>query len=520
MCGIIGILSEENNVSYELFEALLSLQHRGQDAAGMLTCTEKGNTHLRKKSGTVASRFAPENLDKLKGTYGIGHVRYPTAGTYSQHEAQPFYINFPFGLSLVHNGNIVNTEELTKFICSRDLRHINTSSDSDILLNLFSYLLFKNFKKEDYQLTDEIIFETVKQFYSYCHGGYAICILIVGYGIVAFRDPNGIRPIVYGKRNISDSSVMRSNSVSQSFMIASESVALDACGYELKDDVGPGEVIILKKDMVSRRACSQPTVYSPCIFEYVYFSQPDSIMNGVTVYNARMNIGEKLAMKIKKQLSPEELSNIDLIIPVPDTSRPSAIVMAQHLGIEYCEGLIKNRYISRTFIMPNDITRNMVLKRKHNAIGTIIKNKNVLLVDDSIVRGNTARHIIDLTRNAGAKKIYFASCAPPIKYQNVYGIDIPTRTELIAHNRNLDQIKDYIHADYLIYQDLPDLISAIKQENPGLDTFDTSVFDGVYVTNDLAEDFMFSSLSSSISEEYLANLENGRKDSGKNVDNS
>jgi len=424
----------------------------------------------------------------LRGVSGIGHVRYPTAGCASSAEAQPFYVNSPFGIALAHNGNLTNVEELKRDLFRDDRRHINTESDSEVLLNVFAHELHAQGKL---RLSEDDIFKAVVGVHRRCRGAYAAVVLIVGYGIVAFRDPHGIRPVVFGKRETRGG---------VEYMVASESVALDVLGFELMRDIFPGEAVYISLDgALYTRQCAEHPAYSPCIFEYVYLARPDSIIDGVSVYKARLRMGEKLAEKILQEWSDHD---IDVVIPIPDTSRTAALQLANVLGVKYREGFIKNRYIGRTFIMPGQTQRKKSVRQKLNAIDLEFKGKNVLLVDDSIVRGTTSRQIIQMARDAGAHKVYFASAAPPVRYPNVYGIDMPAASELVAHNRSDLQVCREIGADKLIYQDLPDLIEAARQGNRKLERFEDSVFTGEYVTGDVRP-------------EYLAVLERQRNDSAK-----
>lgn len=491
MCGVVGIVAKRN-VNQSLYDALTVLQHRGQDAAGIVTCDE-GRLFLRKDNGLVRDVFQARHMLKLTGHMGIGHVRYPTAGSSSTSEAQPFYVNSPYGITLAHNGNLTNTEQLMRDLYREDLRHINTDSDSEVLLNILAHELQALGKLK---VTGEDVFDAVSSVHKRCRGAYAVVAMITGYGIVGFRDPYGIRPLVYGKRETAEG---------DEYMIASESVALDAEGFDLIADLAPGEAVFITTDgQVSTRKCAENTHYSPCIFEHVYFARPDSIIDGISVYKARLRMGEYLAHKIER-LKPEH--DIDVVIPIPDTSRTTALQLANSLGVKYREGFIKNRYIGRTFIMPGQQQRKKSVRQKLNAIELEFKGKNVLLVDDSIVRGTTSGQIIEMARDAGAQNVYFASAAPPVRFPNVYGIDMPTKEELIGHGRDETQIAQEIGADWLVYQDLEDLISAVMhKKNSGMEGFDASCFDGKYVTGD-------------ITEEYLNNLEERRNDGAKEKKN-
>jgi amidophosphoribosyltransferase len=474
MCGIAGIVSHQN-VNQELYDALTVLQHRGQDAAGIVTC-EGNRFYLRKDNGLVRDVFSPSQMLRLRGNMGIAHVRYPTAGCTSSAEAQPFYVNSPFGLTLAHNGNLTNTEQLKKELYQQDQRHINTDSDSEILLNVFAHELQQLGKLK---ITVDDVFNAVNKVHQRCRGAYAAVLMIAGFGILAFRDPHGIRPVVYGQRQTEEGT---------DYMIASESVALDVLDFSKTRDLEPGEAIFIdKKGQVHTRQCADNPVYSPCIFEYVYFARPDSIIDDISVYKARLRMGEKLAEKILREWPDHD---IDVVIPIPDTSRTSALQMANRLGVKFREGFIKNRYIGRTFIMPGQQMRRKSVKQKLNAISLEFEGKNVMLVDDSIVRGTTSEQIIQMARDAGAKKVYLASAAPPVRYPNVYGIDMPAAHELIAHNRTEQEICQAIGADHLVYQDLDDLVDAVRRGNPTIEQFDTSCFSGEYVTGDIDQDYL------------------------------
>ena len=474
MCGIIGMVAH-SPVNQAIYDGLTVLQHRGQDAAGIITC-EGGRLHLRKNNGLVRDVFHTRHMMRMLGNMGIGHVRYPTAGCESSAEAQPFYVNSPYGISLAHNGNLTNSNKLKQELFQEDLRQINTDSDSEVLLNVFAHEL-----QQQAKLTMEVedVFDAVTGVHRRCRGAYAAVAMITGYGVVAFRDPFGIRPLVYGKRESPQGS---------DYMMASESVALNALGYELIRDVAPGEAVFISLDgQIHTRQCADNPTVTPCIFEYVYLARPDSIIDNVSVYKARLRMGDKLADKLRR-LRPDH--DIDVVIPIPDTSRTSALQLANNLGIKYREGFIKNRYIGRTFIMPGQQQRKKSVRQKLNAIELEFKDKNVLLVDDSIVRGTTSSQIIDMAREAGANKVYFASAAPPVRYPNVYGIDMPTSSELIAHNRTEEQICNEIGADWLLYQDMEDLVDAVKKGSPDICGFDASVFTGEYVTGDIDNNYL------------------------------
>ena len=474
MCGIAGVVSH-HNVNQELYDALTVLQHRGQDAAGIVTCAE-GKLYLRKDNGLTRDVFRSKHMLKLRGNMGIAHVRYPTAGCTSSAEAQPFYVNSPFGLTLAHNGNLTNAEELKKELFVDDQRHINTDSDSEVLLNVFAHELQRMNKLH---LNVDDVFKAVSAVHRRCKGAYAVIVMIAGYGILGFRDPNGIRPVVFGERQ---------SEKGPEFMIASENVALDVLGFDLIRDIKPGEAVFIESSgKLHTRQCAKNTKLSPCIFEFVYFARPDSIIDNISVYKARLRMGEKLADKIHREW-PEH--DIDVVIPIPDTSRTSALQLANRLGVKFREGFIKNRYIGRTFIMPGQQLRKKSVRQKLNAIGLEFAGKNVLLVDDSVVRGTTSEQIIQMARDAGANKVYFASAAPPVRYPNVYGIDMPTANELIAHNRTEKEVELALGADRMIYQGLDDLIDAVRKGNPHIKQFDTSCFSNEYVTGDIDEAYL------------------------------
>ncbi|MDY7115231.1 amidophosphoribosyltransferase [Halomonas sp. SSL-5] len=485
MCGIVGLMAKQA-VNQGIYDALTVLQHRGQDAAGMMTWHE-GRFLLRKSNGLVRDVFHTRHMARLKGSLGIGHVRYPTAGSSSEAESQPFYVNSPYGIALAHNGNLTNSDQLKQELFSSDLRHINTSSDSEVLLNVFAHEL----GKQGLHLGPGDVFDSVRRVHRRCKGGYAAVAIINGVGLVAFRDPHGIRPVVFGTRD---------EGAGQEVMIASESVALDVGGFELHRDLAPGEAIFVDmQGEIHTQQCADAPRLTSCIFEHVYLARPDSILDGAYVYGTRMQMGRKLGDRIQSEW-PEH--DIDVVIPIPDTSRTSALELAQHLGVTYREGFMKNRYIGRTFIMPGQTQRRKSVRQKLNAIGIEFKGKNVLLVDDSIVRGTTCRQIIQMAREAGARKVYFASAAPPVRYPNVYGIDMPAAGELIAHGRSEAEVGELIGADRIFYQDLEDLKTACREVNPNLEAFDCSVFDGNYVTGD-------------IDDAYLAALEASRNDDAK-----
>jgi amidophosphoribosyltransferase len=482
MCGIIGIVGK-SEVASALYDGLTVLQHRGQDAAGIAT-VDGERLRLHKGAGLVRDVFQREDMLKLRGRVGIGHCRYPTAGSESLAEAQPLYVNSPYGIALGHNGNLINTESLRREMFEDDRRHINTDSDSEILLNIFAHELQI---QERHALTPDHIFKAVAGVHARAVGGYAVVSLLLGYGIVAFRDPHGIRPLMLGERETADG---------KEFVVASESVALDILGFKRLRDVAPGEAVLLTNDgQFFSRHCADGRRHAPCIFEYVYLARPDSMIEDVSVYKARLRMGERLAAKILK-LRPDHA--IDAVIPIPDTSRTAASSLAHELGVPMREGFVKNRYIGRTFIMPGQSERVKSVRRKLNAIGLEFRKKNVLLVDDSIVRGTTSKQIIQMAREAGARNVYFASAAPPVRYPNVYGIDMPAPAELVAHGRSEDEIRAFIGADWLVYQDLEDLIAAVADGNEKLSNFDTSCFSGEYVTG--------------VKPEYLSELEFARSD--------
>ncbi|MCP5206668.1 MAG: amidophosphoribosyltransferase [Hahellaceae bacterium] len=486
MCGIVGIVAKEN-VNQALYDALTVLQHRGQDAAGMVTYQDD-RFFLRKDNGLVRDVFHTRHMQRLQGHVGIGHVRYPTAGSSSSAEAQPFYVNSPYGITLAHNGNLTNAEELAQDLFRSDLRHINTNSDSEVLLNVFAHELQKLGKLNP---TKDDVFDAVRAVHKRCKGAYAVIAMITGYGIVGFRDPNGIRPICYGKRETPEG---------PEYMIASESVALNSMGFTLVRDIAPGEAVYIESDgQLYADQCAEAPELHPCIFEHVYFARPDSIIDGVSVYKARLRMGEKLAEKALR-VRPDH--DIDVVIPIPDTSRTSAMQMAHVLGVKFREGFIKNRYIGRTFIMPGQQQRKKSVRQKLNAIELEFRGKNVMLVDDSIVRGTTCKEIVQMARDAGAKKVYFASAAPAVRYPNVYGIDMPAAKELIAHGRTEQEIEKLIGSDWLLYQDLDDLIESAHEGNPHITGWDCSVFNGKYITGD-------------IDAAYLSSLEQARSDDNK-----
>ncbi len=469
MCGIAGIVAH-SAVNLDLYESLSVMQHRGQDAAGITTC-ENGRFYMKKANGLVRDVFFKKHMQRLPGNIGIAHARYPTAGTSSSAEAQPLYVNSPYGIALAHNGNLTNAEQLKEELFMTELRHLNTDSDTEALLNIFAHELQLKARPE---FDHEAIFTAAEGIHRRCRGGYAVVALVVGKGIMAIRDPNGIRPLCYGTRE---------TELGTDYMVASESVALQAQGFELVRDVAPGEALFISEEgELFSKQCAQHAKLSPCIFEYVYFARPDSILDGVSVYKARLRMGKTLVQKILRDM-PEH--DIDVVIPIPDTSRSTALEVAYHLNVKYREGFIKNRYIGRTFIMPGQQERKKSVRQKLNPIELEFAGKNVLLVDDSIVRGTTSKQIVQMAREAGAKKVYMASAAPPVRYPNVYGIDMASHEEFVAHNRTIEEISEIIGADWLIYQDLDDLIKAVNKGNEEIKEFDCSCFDGNYVTEDI-----------------------------------
>jgi amidophosphoribosyltransferase len=487
MCGIIGVAAR-SPVNQILYDGLLLLQHRGQDAAGIVTAAGQ-RFHMHKGPGLVRDVFRTRDMRSLPGTIGIGHCRYPTAGSaFDDAEAQPFYVNSPFGIVLAHNGNLTNADQLKQEMFRTDLRHINTGSDSEVLLNVLAHEL--EIAATGPQIDPDTVFEAVTNVHRRCRGAYAVVAMIAGAGLLAFRDPYGIRPLVIGRGDTPEG---------PEWIVASESVALDSLGFRVERDVAPGEAILIGEDgRLTARQCADQPKLAPCIFEYVYLARPDSLIDGVSVYETRLRMGEHLAGKIRRQ-HPD--LRIDVVIPVPDTSRPCALQLATSLGVAYREGFVKNRYIGRTFIMPGQTVRRKSVRQKLNAMALEFRGKNVLIVDDSIVRGTTSREIVQMARESGASKVFFASAAPPVRFPNVYGIDMPTREELIATRRSEDEIAAEIMADAVIYQDLDALKAAIRQVNPALRDFEASCFDGCYITGD-------------VTTEYLASVESQR-DAGR-----
>mgnify|MGYP001201710761 FL=1 len=487
MCGVVGVVSK-SEVSQTIYDALTILQHRGQDAAGIATCKED-KFFLRKQLGLVRDVFREQHMLRLRGPMGIGHVRYPTAGSQDRELAQPMYVNSPYGISISHNGNLTNSEELSKVLIEEDLRHLNTDSDSEVLLNVFAHELQKQGSSEP---SPKEIFTAVRATHKRVRGAYSTVIMINGIGLVGFRDPFGIRPLIVGRKE--------NDLLGSEYMIASESIVLDVLGFEVMNDVSAGEAVFVNLDgEIHIQACIDNPIHTPCIFEYVYLARPDAVIDKISVHKSRLRMGEALAEKIMKTIPDHD---IDVVIPIPDSSTTSALQLASTLGLKYREGFVKNRYIGRTFIMPFQEKREKSVRQKLNPIELEFEEKVVLLVDDSIVRGTTSRKIIEMARTAGAKKVYFASAAPPIRYQNVYGIDMASTTELIAHQRTEEEVCESIGADWLIYQDLDDLIQAASEGNPNIQQFECSIFDGNYVTSDIDAD-------------YLKNLERNRNDKTK-----
>jgi len=467
MCGIVGVVSSAP-VNQLIYDALLLLQHRGQDAAGIVTQQER-KFFMHKAKGMVRDVFRTRNMRSLPGNCGLGQVRYLTAGNaYSEEEAQPFYVNAPFGIVLVHNGNLTNAQALKAELFSTDHRHINTESDSEVLLNVLAHEIEKTTR--GFPLQPQDVFDAVRRVHLRVKGSYAVIAMIAGHGVLAFRDPFGIRPLCLGRGE-------------GTVLIASESVALEGTSHKLERNVLPGEAVFIDlQGQLHAQQCAENPVLNPCIFEYVYLARPDSVMDGISVYQARLNLGETLAQRVISTVPPNE---IDVVIPIPESSRPSAAQLAQLLGLPYREGFVKNRYVGRTFIMPGQSVRKKSVRQKLNVIASEFKGRNVLLVDDSIVRGTTSREIVQMARDAGARKVYMASAAPPVRYPNVYGIDMPTPDELVAHNRSVEEIRQLIGCDALIYQDVDGMKKAIGSLNPHITGFDASCFDGVYVTGDI-----------------------------------
>ncbi|WP_318495640.1 amidophosphoribosyltransferase [Photobacterium leiognathi] len=486
MCGIVGIVGS-TSVNQSIYDALTVLQHRGQDAAGICTL-ESNRFRLRKANGLVRDVFEAKHMQRLQGTVGIGHVRYPTAGSSSASEAQPFYVNSPYGISLAHNGNLTNAADIRETLFEQAKRHVNTTSDSEILLNILANQLEHC---QSYPISPDEIFTAIAEVHRIVKGAYAVVAMVIGHGLIAFRDPNGIRPLCIGKRE---------EQGKIEYMVASESVALDAVGFDFVRDIAPGEAVYITFDgQLFTQQCADNPQLNPCVFEFVYFARPDSFIDKVSVYGARLAMGTKLGEKIKREWADVD---IDVVIPIPETSCDSALEIARTLDKPYRQGFVKNRYVGRTFIMPGQQMRRKSVRRKLNAIRSEFKDKSVLLVDDSIVRGTTSEQIIEMAREAGAKEVYLASAAPEIRFPNVYGIDMPSANELIAHGREVDEISNIIGADGLIFQDLQDLVDAVAEGNPEIKLFETSVFNGNYVTGD-------------VNQEYLEYLDSLRSDDSK-----
>ncbi|MDX1303691.1 amidophosphoribosyltransferase [Photobacterium sp.] len=474
MCGIVGIVGS-TPVNQSIYDALTVLQHRGQDAAGIVTL-ESNRFRLRKANGLVRDVFEAKHMQRLQGDVGIGHVRYPTAGSSSASEAQPFYVNSPYGISLAHNGNLTNASEIRESLFKQARRHVNTTSDSEVLLNVLANQLEV---AQAHPLTPADIFTAVREVHRAVKGAYAVVAMVIGHGLIAFRDPHGIRPLCLGRREIEGRI---------EYMVASESVALDAVGFDFVRDVAPGEAIYITfEGQLFTEQCADNPQLNPCIFEFVYFARPDSFIDKISVYAARVCMGQKLGEKIKREWDDLD---IDVVIPIPETSCDSALEIARTLDKPYRQGFVKNRYVGRTFIMPGQQMRRKSVRRKLNAIRSEFKGKNVLLIDDSIVRGTTSEQIIEMAREAGARKVYLASAAPEVRFPNVYGIDMPSANELIAHGREVDEICKMIGADGLIFQDLEDLVSAVAEGNPNIQLFETSVFNGSYVTGDINQQYL------------------------------
>lgn len=473
MCGIVGIVGT-SPVNQSIYDALTVLQHRGQDAAGIVTI-ESNRFRLRKANGLVRDVFAAKHMQRLQGTVGIGHARYPTAGSSSASEAQPFYVNSPFGITLAHNGNLTNANVVRDKLFEKDRRHVNTTSDSEVLLNVLAHEI----DTVKGNVTSEDVFRAVTNVHRTIRGAYAVVAMIIGHGMIAFRDPHGIRPLCLGKRQVGERT---------EYMVASESVALDAVGFDFVRDVAPGEAIYATFDgELFTQQCADNPQQNPCIFEYVYFARPDSFIDKISVYSARVEMGKKLGEKIQSEWSDLD---IDVVIPIPETSCDIALQIAHIMDKPYRQGFVKNRYVGRTFIMPGQTQRKKSVRRKLNAIRSEFKGKNVLLVDDSIVRGTTSEQIIEMARDAGANKVYMVSAAPEIRFPNVYGIDMPSANELIAHGRDADEIAKIIGADALIFQSLEDLVAAVGSGNMDITQFETSVFSGEYVTGDIDQNYL------------------------------
>ncbi|MFD1714972.1 amidophosphoribosyltransferase [Amnibacterium flavum] len=476
MCGIVGIVSSEP-VNQMVYDSLLLLQHRGQDSTGIAT-VEGSTLHMVKAKGQVREAYRTRDMRSLPGTLGLGHVRYATKGSASNdEETQPFYVNAPYGIVLVHNGNLTNTRELTDELYRIDRRHLNTSSDTELLINILANELQSQIGPGE--LDPDQLFTAVSRVHERVEGSYATIALIAGHGLLAFRDPFGIRPLVLGRRAGESGGV--------DWIVASETVALESQGYETVREVDPGEAIFITSDgeLLSRQCAKNPTLI-PCSFEYVYLARPDSVMNGISVYEARLRLGDRLADTVAAYTP---MGDIDVVMPIPDSSRPAAMQVAQKLGIEYREGFYKNRYVGRTFIMPGQAQRKKSVRQKLNAMGTEFKGKNILIVDDSIVRGTTSKEIVDMARAAGANKVTFSSAAPPVRYPHVYGINMPSRRELVAFDRKIPEIAREIGSDYLIYQEIADMEAAIL-EGSSVSRLEKSCFDGDYVTGSVSEEYL------------------------------
>ncbi len=494
MCGIVGVISR-SPVNQLIYDSLLLLQHRGQDAAGIVTM-QGTKCFMQKARGMVRDVFRTRNMRALPGNVGLGQVRYPTAGNaYSEEEAQPFYVNAPYGIVLVHNGNLTNAQSLKAELFDIDRRHINTTSDTEVLINVLAHEL-ERAARDQPTLTPDVVFEAVRAVHGRVKGSYAVVALIAGHGLLAFRDRFGIRPLVIGEGE---------GPGGREVMVASESVAIVGTGHQVLRDIAPGEAVFIDLDgRIHARPCAEGATLNPCMFEYVYLARPDSVMDGISVYQARLNLGETLAQRVISTMPPSE---IDVVIPIPESSRPSAMQLAQRIGKPYREGFVKNRYVGRTFIMPGQGMRKKSVRQKLNAIDVEFRGRNVLLVDDSIVRGNTSREIVQMARDAGARKVYMASAAPPVRFPNVYGIDMPTKEELVAHGRTIEEIRAIIGADALIYQDVQAMKRVVGALNPKLAGFEASCFDGVYITGD-------------VSDSDFAALEAGRKAQGEEDENT
>ena len=479
MCGIVGMVGN-GPVNQDIYDALLLLQHRGQDATGIATAEPSGIMHQAKAQGMVREAFRTRDMRSLLGNVGLGHVRYATKGTASsEEEMQPFYVNAPYGIILVHNGNLTNTRELTAEMAQRDRRHLNSSSDTELLLNVLANELQTSTSPVD--LEPDRIFDAVERTHERIEGAYAVIALIAGYGLLAFRDPHGIRPLILGRR------AAETPGEADEWVVASESLVLENADYEIVRDIEPGEAVFVTTDgELHTKQCAPQADLFPCAFEYVYLARPDSVMNGISVYESRLRMGEKLADTIAKHVPSDK---IDVVMPIPDSSRPAAMEVARKLGIEYREGFYKNRYVGRTFIMPGQAVRKKSVRQKLNAMSSEFRGKNVLLIDDSIVRGTTSKQIIQMARDAGALSVTFASAAPPVRYPHVYGINMPSRHELIAHDRTIPEIGEELGADHIVFQEVEDLKAAIV-EGSELTDLDLSCFDGRYVTGTVSDEYL------------------------------